>query len=99
MNFPTKSKRCLEILRSFQEERFAATPFLQEAGQHSERMEAALRMVLAFHSAERWDIQRNLEWHNLQVQAGRGRVTDGATTKVLCDTIREVLGLQEEVYP
>jgi hypothetical protein len=69
-----------------------------EAGKQGVRMEAALRLVLAFHSGEPWTRERQLDWHNLQVEAGVEH-PHPATTKGLCDVIRDVLGIEPEARP
>ena len=71
-------------------------PHAQRASQQSTKRLACLEMVLMFHNGEPWTPEKSREWNHLQAVAGREFPRDSATTKVLCDTIREVLGLQEE---
>jgi hypothetical protein len=52
--------------------------------QRCDQLESALRLVLDFHGAGHWDETRRHRW---QVATG----TDEATTRVMCDHIRQVL--------
>jgi hypothetical protein len=52
------------------------------------RLVAALRLPLLFHSGAPWTEERRLEWRSLTGSYE-------ATTKVMCDAIREALALAE----
>ncbi len=72
-------------------------PWNAEICMHACRMEAALRMVLSFHSGKRWEPGLANEWRCLQRDAGilPTYIDEAATTKVLCSVIRQVLGEKE----
>lgn len=89
MNTPEENKR---LLREITENAGYDNP----AAKQALKMKAALEMVLMFHGLEDWDDTKRIAWERLQLEAGRQKPGDMATTRVLCDTIREVLGLQEE---
>lgn len=59
------------------------------------RMEAALKLVLLFHSPNPWTADKGLEWRRLQTAAGVKDAHSEATSKALCDVVREVLGVEE----
>jgi hypothetical protein len=66
-------------------------PFAQEMAKHAVKMEAALRMVLMFYKSN-WDAELREKWKTLQASAGIEHPIEEATTRVMCDTIRDVLG-------
>lgn len=66
-------------------------PHAQSMAQHAVKMEAALRMVLMFYKSH-WDAELREKWKSLQKTAGIEHPIDEATTRVMCDTIRDVLG-------
>ena len=94
MNFPEENKRALKQLHDFASTDWDDVKHANEAGKQAVKMETALKMVLEFHSGEAWTADRSNEWYNLQIQAGRSEAGYEATTKILCDTIREVLGME-----
>jgi hypothetical protein len=67
---------------------------------NTEKAKRALQAVLLFHSAGPWDGAKRLEWQNICAEVlgsnnlpGRviGRSSWDATTRVLCDLVREAL--------
>jgi hypothetical protein len=101
VNYPLKNKRALECLAdsaSILADGSPKYPYLQDGGKQALKMQAALKMVLAFHDPAPWSFERCQEWRLLQNAAGRLDPDEAATTRVLCDTIREVLGLAEEKH-
>ena len=98
MNVPVVNLRILKSIEEMAGRDWAIVPHAHDAAQQSMKMKAALEMVLAFHSGEPWTPERNVAWGNLQIDAGREFIDDSATTRVLCQTIREVLGLAEEFH-
>lgn len=94
MNYPQRNLTDLRALRDLAT--WHDIPSTANAAQQALKMEAALRLVLLFHSPEPWTSSRQLAWTNAQVEAGVEFPRDEATTRVLCDTIRAVLGESEE---
>jgi hypothetical protein len=59
-----------------------------------ERLEKALELVLLFYHVGEWDQSIQNKWRALVSEATEGRlnsVADQASTKVLCDVVRDVL--------
>lgn len=96
MNFPMQNKLQLKHLEEMASNDWANVPHAQQAAQQAMKMKAALELVLAFHSGEPWSHESVSKWLSLQRDAGVLHPSETATTRVLCDTIREVLGLKEE---
>jgi hypothetical protein len=94
MNHPELNKLQLKNLADMASTNWANVPHY--AAVQAIKMKAALEMVLLFHTAGRWTSELSLQWHNLQGEAGREFSSQAVTTKVICDTIQEVLGLQQE---
>lgn len=88
MNHPILNTEAMHRLRAMAQ--WTENDYSQKAGEQGVKMEAALRLVLLFYTGD-WTGEKRLEWHNLQVQAGV-QFTRDATTKGLCDVIRDVLG-------
>lgn len=57
-----------------------------------EQLRAALKLVLLYQSPGGWGVNQDKEWLDLQIQAGIETPVAQANTRVLCDTIRKVLG-------
>jgi hypothetical protein len=87
------NKLGLDHLREHASPDWASVADANEAGKQGLRMEAVLKLVLLYHSGEPWDDAKKGEWHNLQVEAGMQDVRD-ATTRGLCNVVREVLGIE-----
>ena len=83
-------KRCLQTLESFADDPIQSTD-IREAGKQAMRMKAVLEMMLMFYTPGRWEYRER--WQELQSNAGVESPEELATTKVLCDTIRNVLGI------
>lgn len=60
------------------------------------QMRAALEMVLLFHMVGPWLSEHTKQWMDLQKRAGIDAPDPSATTRVLCDVIRKVLGIVED---
>jgi hypothetical protein len=91
MNYPEQNKRALATLEGYATH-WQDVPSACDAGKQAMKMQAALRLVLTFHSGEPWTPEWDRRWIDLQEQAGVLLPRAGATTKNLCDVIREVLG-------
>lgn len=93
MNFHLEIQRLLRETESVAGPDWDNVPHAQQiAAWQSLKMRAALRMVLLFYTAPYWSHDQRLEWFNLQVDAGLTDCTYEASTRVLCDAVRSVLG-------
>ncbi len=95
-NSPAHNRLQLKHISEMASNDWANVPHAQQAAQQGLKMAAALKMVLEFHCCDPWTPDRDEKWRVLQERAGRFRPHLAVTTKELCDTIREVLGEQEE---
>ena len=95
MNYPLQNLAALRSLYDYTTTDWDHVPSAQAAGKQALKMEAALKLVLLFHSGKPWDSEAKNQWHNLSVDAGV-EFPKAATTRGLCDLIREVLGMQAE---
>ena len=98
MNFPKKNLDDLKVLKEMAENDNPLVKITSDAAKQGMKMKAALEMVLSFHDPEAWTSERDHQWYDLQRAAGVENVKQGASTRTLCDTIREVLGLKMEEY-
>jgi hypothetical protein len=90
-----EQKRALKRMKEYVSPDWAQVPDAQMVGRQGLRMEAALRMVLLYHSGQVWDDKARLEWEILQSIAGMEERFEEATSRTLCYAIRHVLGEQQ----
>jgi hypothetical protein len=93
MNLPEENRRILEAFRGLASHLGDDHPSFQKISRFALKMEACLWMVLMFHGNGPWTEERAEEWKSLQIQAGIETPSEAGTTKILCDTIRDVLGI------
>lgn len=96
MNSTIENKRLIRALYDMASPNWEKVPSAQHPAQLALKMHAALEMTLQFHASSPWDEEMKMKWQLLQQYAGRETQAPECTTKSLCDTIREVLGIQEE---
>lgn len=89
-------KRALATLHEFASDDWSKVPSTQAAGMQAVRMETALRMVLLYFSGRPWDSVEAHLWANCQAKAGIENPREECSSRVLCDTIRSVLGASEQ---
>lgn len=94
MNCAETNRELLKDLHAAASGGWANIPLSKDQAKLACKMEAALKLVLIFHSASPWNSTKEIDWCNLQVDCGCEEPVREATTRVLCDTIREVLGRQ-----
>lgn len=95
MLFPEIQKRQLKRMAEHAGPDWNAVPDAQNVAKLGLQMEAALRMVLMFHGGD-WYAAERAEWLRLQEQIGVEFPQADATTRILCDTIRMVLGVERD---
>ena len=94
MNHPATNRRALAELANYATQ-WREIPSAMEAGQLGLKMEAALQMTLLFKDyTTYWTDQHREQWIELQRKAGIDEPNPEATSRVLCDTIRAVLGVE-----